>query len=227
MAAILHSSIILFYCLSQNVWSPEFLWLRYYATDHYVLDPLFPIDKLLMVFSCAYFINDLYIVTMLRFNKLFIGHHLLCLCLYGVVFFYEEDRHFFLVGLFLGEISNPLQNILLLFKEQPFFETKWKHSRIYVLVYYLFALLFLFVTLIWIPFVIGPIYFFRRVLSSRTQAQTWNSWILFLFTMTLILGRMCWSRTLLLRIFSSFSKKKIPENHVQQNHQDPEEEHIR
>ena len=69
-----------------------------------------------LIFSLTYFIYDLYHVIYSKFDKLFIIHHSLCILTIGTILYLDKLGPLIGQCLFLGEITNPLQNLWRYFK---------------------------------------------------------------------------------------------------------------
>jgi hypothetical protein len=104
-----------------------------------------------LIFSLTYFIYDLYHVIYSKFDKLFIIHHSLCILTIGSILYLDQLGPLIAQCLFLGELTNPLQNL-------------WRYFKIKKIVYWenhmfkLFSILFLL-----IRGIVSPLYVYYAV----------------------------------------------------------------
>eukprot|EP00455_Lapot_gusevi_P054414 TRINITY_DN871_c0_g2_i2.p1 TRINITY_DN871_c0_g2~~TRINITY_DN871_c0_g2_i2.p1 ORF type:complete len:279 (+),score=67.87 TRINITY_DN871_c0_g2_i2:104-940(+) len=107
-------------------------------------------------FSCGYFIFDLFFMIFVERDIVFILHHILALTLWGSSLSYGRAAVQAMVGLFWGEVTNPLQSLFWLAKRtnnesmvqflSPIFTWGFLFCRVLALPYYAFATSFYLVT---------------------------------------------------------------------------------
>ena len=139
-----------------------------------------------LLFSLTYFIYDLYHVIYSKFDKLFILHHLLCILTICSILYLDKLGVLIAQCLFIGEITNPLQNLWRYFKIKNMVELEKKSFK-------LFSFLFLI-----IRGVVSPLYIYNalsKIMSSDINIFFASTVSLYLFLGTF--GSLIWCYNLI------------------------------
>ena len=150
-----------------------------------------------LIFSLTYFIYDLYHVIYSKFDKLFIIHHSLCILTIGTILYLDKLGPLIGQCLFLGEITNPLQNL-------------WRYFKIKKIVYWenyvfqLFSMLFLF-----IRGFVSPIYVYYAVNNMiNSDINLFFSITISLYLILGTVGSLIWCLNLVQVITKKNTKNK-------------------
>ena len=111
LVSMMHSSAVILLCVVNlaekrgNVFLPN-EW-----------DGLLPVHYVLISFSAAYFLSDLYVVIYIKYSFIFVSHHLLVLLGLGCFWHFGEGAFLLTWLCFLGEVTNPVQNLCEMYRQ--------------------------------------------------------------------------------------------------------------
>jgi len=94
-------------------------------------------DYLLGVFSLGYFVTDSVLCVLRKTNILFLYHHIICCIIFYTIVSYGLGRSELVLGLFIGEITNPIQKIwevLKSSKSKYFYYVNFIYTPFYVII---------------------------------------------------------------------------------------------
>lgn len=157
-------------------------------------DCFLPLHDVLLSFSGGYFLNDLVVVTMIKADSRFVMHHLVALTAYSLFLYCRQGAFVLSWLMFLGEITNPFQNICDMFRQGYYMRKMMRLSVLqFQTIRYFFCYFFILVRMVLIPSFLG-FCFVRNQFATLPPLLTYTTWV---SSSVILIGSVSWCKSLL------------------------------